>query len=96
MELAATSALFGEAQNSPRVFGVKGAIGHTLGAAGGIEIALCAKCLLEGLIPPTVGCDSPESLNIVLEKTPFSGDQILSSNSGFGGTNVAVLLEKLS
>lgn len=94
MELLAVRSLFGE--NSPMVFGVKGAIGHTLGAAGGIEIALCGKCLLEGMIPPTVGCKNPESSKVVLDKTTFPGKNILTSNSGFGGVNAAVLMEKQS
>ncbi len=94
MELLAAHSLFGE--NSPKIFGVKGAIGHTLGAAGGIEIALCGKCLSEKIIPPTVGCKTPESPGVVLERAPFPGENILTSNSGFGGVNAAVLLEKLS
>lgn len=94
MELLAARSLFGD--NSPMVFGVKGAIGHTLGAAGGIEIALCGKCLLEGMIPPTVGCKTPESPRVVLDRTTFPGKNILTSNSGFGGINAAVLMEKLS
>lgn len=94
MELIAAHALF--ENNSPKIFGVKGAIGHTLGAAGGIEIALCGKCLSEKIIPPTVGCKTPESPGVVIERTPFPGKNILTSNSGFGGVNAAVLLEKLS
>jgi 3-oxoacyl-[acyl-carrier-protein] synthase II len=94
MELLATRTLF--AENSPLLFGVKGAIGHTLGAAGGIEIALCSKCLSEGTIPPTVGCKTPESATVVLNRTTFPGQNILTSNSGFGGINAAVLMEKIS
>lgn len=94
MELLAMHALFGD--NAPLVFGVKGAIGHTLGAAGGIEIALCGKCLLEGMIPPTVGCKTPESPRVIMDRTTFPGKNILTSNSGFGGVNAAVLMEKVS
>jgi 3-oxoacyl-[acyl-carrier-protein] synthase II len=94
MELAAIRSLFGD--NPPPVFGVKGAVGHTLGAAGGIEIALCGKCLSAGMIPPTVGCKTPEFPGVVLDKTTFPGKNILTSNSGFGGVNAAVLMEKLS
>ncbi len=53
MELTAFRALFGS-RDLP-MHSVKGAIGHTLGAAGGIEIALGLKCLEAGKIPPTVG-----------------------------------------
>ncbi len=94
MELLAARSLFGD--EPPPLFGVKGAIGHTLGAAGGIEIALCGKCLSEGLIPATVGCTTPESPGVVLEETVFAGRNIITSNSGFGGINAAILMEKLS
>lgn len=94
MELLATHSVFGD--ESPPIFGVKGAIGHTLGAAGGIEIALCGKCLEEGVLPPTVGCGSPESPLVTLERTKFSGENIITSNSGFGGVNAAILMERLA
>lgn len=94
MELLAARSVFGDA--SPPLFGVKGAIGHTLGAAGGIEIALCGKCLQEGVLPPTVGCTDPESSLVTLERTEFSGESIITSNSGFGGVNAAVVMERLA
>lgn len=94
MELLAVESVFGN--NGPKVFGVKGAIGHTLGAAGGIEVALSGKCLGQGILPPTVGCKNPESPNIVLDKTEFPGENLLTSNSGFGGINAAILMERLS
>ncbi len=94
MELSAAKSLFGD--DIPPVFGVKGAIGHTLGAAGGIEIALCGRCLSEGILPPTVGCAKPEISNVVMEKTGFQGKNILTSNSGFGGINAAVIMENMS
>ncbi len=94
MELKAARAVFGEIL--PPVFGIKGAIGHTLGAAGGIEIALCGRCLADGTIPPTVGCKAPESASIVIERTALPGNNIITSNSGFGGVNAAVLLENIS
>lgn len=92
MELSAIHSLFDN--HIPPVFGVKGAIGHTLGAAGGIEIALCSKSLQEGIIPPTVGCNVPESPHVVMQTTTFPGKNILTSNSGFGGVNAAVVMEK--
>lgn len=92
MELLAARTVFGD-KPTP-IFGIKGAIGHTMGAAGGIEIAVCAKCLEHGVLPPTVGCVTPETADIVMEKKPFEGKNILTSNSGFGGINAAVMMEK--
>jgi len=77
---------------------IKGAIGHTLGAAGGIEIALCVKMLKEKMMPGTYGFLDPEKGSETIispEARPFKGDYILTTNSGFGGTNAAVILKKV-
>src|SRR5205807_1485306 len=53
MEAVAIARVFG-----PRgvpVNSIKGAIGHTLGAAGAFEAVLCLQVLAERIVPPTVG-----------------------------------------
>lgn len=93
MELTAFADVFGD-RRIP-VSSIKGAVGHTLGAAGGIEVALCLNALAEGLLPPTVGCDRPEELaegRVSATAAPFDGDYLLSTNSGFGGVNAALVL----
>lgn len=93
MELTAFRALFGE--HSIPIHSVKGAIGHTLGAAGGIETALGLRSLAEGIIPPTVGFTNPETGAqgcVRSEAAPMTGDVLLKTNSGFGGVNGALLL----
>jgi 3-oxoacyl-(acyl-carrier-protein) synthase len=74
---------------------VKGAIGHTLGAAGVIEAALAVQALESGVIPPTVGLDEPEPGSGLVsgrEAQALLHPAILSCNSGFGGINAAVRL----
>jgi 3-oxoacyl-[acyl-carrier-protein] synthase II len=93
MELTAFAAIFGE-RRLP-IHSVKGAIGHTLGAAGGIEVALGARMLAAQLVPPTVGCGEPEAAaegQVSDRAVPFSGEWLLTTNSGFGGINAALLL----
>ena len=95
MELAAFHSIFGA--RKPSVYSVKGAIGHTLGAAGGIEVAIGIKSLSEKCIPPTVGLISPEEgarglVSSQPQKT--KGDYLLTTNSGFGGVNAAVILKR--
>jgi 3-oxoacyl-[acyl-carrier-protein] synthase II len=95
MELAAFEQLF-EDRRRP-VYSIKGAIGHTLGAAGGIEIALGLKALSEGVVPPTVGFSQGEDRTIgrvSSEAAVFPGNHLLSTNSGFGGINAALILAK--
>jgi 3-oxoacyl-(acyl-carrier-protein) synthase len=93
MELAAVEAVFGE-RRFP-VFSIKGAIGHTLGAAGGIDAAVCVNALAERQLPPTAGLESPEPRaegRVSRYSQAFEGGNILTSNSGFGGINAALLV----
>jgi 3-oxoacyl-[acyl-carrier-protein] synthase II len=95
MELTSYRKIFGE-RNIP-VFSVKGAMGHTIGATGGIEAALCLKSLSIGIIPPTTGliaADEGARGLVSNEPVMMDGDYILSTNSGFGGVNAAVILGK--
>jgi 3-oxoacyl-[acyl-carrier-protein] synthase II len=95
MELKAFNQVFG-GRKMP-IYSVKGSIGHTLGAAGGIEVSLATKALAEQIIPPTAGFENPEegAEGLVSSKpAPFKGDYMLTTNSGFGGINAAIILEK--
>jgi 3-oxoacyl-[acyl-carrier-protein] synthase II len=95
MELRAIDTVFG--RRPFPVFSVKGAVGHTLGAAGAIEALLCADALDEGVVPPTTGCEQPEARGvgrISEERQEFDGRRVMTTNSGFGGINAALIFEK--
>ncbi|HBA88212.1 MAG TPA: beta-ketoacyl synthase [Geobacter sp.] len=95
MELTAFGAVFG-GRRLP-VHSVKGSIGHTLGAAGGIEVALGLRCLEAGTLPPTVGLREPEEMGegaVSCSAQPIRGRYLLSTNSGFGGVNAALILRQ--
>jgi 3-oxoacyl-[acyl-carrier-protein] synthase II len=98
MEMAAISAVFGEATPRIPVNSIKGAIGHTLGAAGSFEAIMCVKALREGLIPPTAGCeviDPACPLDVVRQtarRVPLR--TVLSTSSAFAGNNAAIVLAK--
>jgi len=81
----------------PPIHSVKGALGHCLGAAGVIETAIAIKSLETGLVPPTVGLQTPEKLiskSVVFEKArELQHPSILKCNSGFGGINAAIILK---
>jgi 3-oxoacyl-[acyl-carrier-protein] synthase II len=94
MELTAFQAVFGT--RAVPVQSVKGAIGHTLGAAGGIEVALGLKALNCRVIPPTVGFRKPEQGVagwVSALPLPVTGPYLLTTNSGFGGVNAALVLK---
>lgn len=95
MELVAFRTLFGERRVPTN--SIKGAIGHTLGAAGGIEVALGLKCLENRMLPPTVGLMEPEEAAegfVSSSGQPIEGSYLLSTNSGFGGVNAALILRR--
>lgn len=93
MELKAFRQVFG-ARKVP-MYSIKGAIGHTLGAAGAIEVTLGFKALSSQIVPLTAGFANPEKGaegQVSLESQPVSGDYLLTTNSGFGGVNAALVL----
>jgi 3-oxoacyl-[acyl-carrier-protein] synthase II len=95
MELNVFNQIFAD-QPSP-VYSIKGAIGHTMGAAGGIEAAVGIHTLRENIVPPTTGLRNPEKEaegRVRAEPMPFYGDRLLTTNSGFGGINAAIILSK--
>jgi len=93
MEIAAFKELFG--QYKVPFHSVKGALGHTLGAAGAIETVIAIESLQKQLLPPTIGLKEPnkESADLVSsEIQKFSDGHLLLTNSGFGGVNAALIL----
>ena len=95
MEITAFNDIFN--QNIPPMFSLKGAMGHTLGPCGLIETIISLKCLNDGRVPGTVGLRNAESNSeYCLSNTPetIAGDYLLTTNSGFGGINAALLVER--
>lgn len=77
----------------------KGFTGHTLGAAGAIEVVFSALALREGWLPPSVGFSNPDSeIGIIptIEKTTVDGDTAISTSLAFGGNNAVVVLGRKS
>ncbi len=75
----------------------KGATGHTLGAAGGVEAIICALALRHGLLPAglnTTRIDPDLPLDYLLENREQAVARVLSNSFGFGGTNCSLVLGK--
>ncbi|HAN54858.1 MAG TPA: beta-ketoacyl-[acyl-carrier-protein] synthase II, partial [Betaproteobacteria bacterium] len=71
----------------------KGATGHTLGAAGGVEAVICALALQHGLQPAglnTRQTDPALPLNYLLDNRNQPMTYVLSNSFGFGGTNCSL------
>ena len=87
----AVSAVFGSGVSCSST---KGATGHTLGAAGGVEAVICALALQNGLLPAglnTQQLDSTLALDYVLENREQPVARVLSNSFGFGGTNCSLI-----
>jgi 3-oxoacyl-[acyl-carrier-protein] synthase-1/3-oxoacyl-[acyl-carrier-protein] synthase II len=97
-DLAETTALASLGFTSTPLISTKGATGHTLGAAGGIEAVLCLRALQERRTFGTIGCLEPDPnlpFKPVTQNDRFdlSGRIGLSHSLAFGGGNAALVLE---
>jgi 3-oxoacyl-[acyl-carrier-protein] synthase II len=94
MEMMTFEHIFGD--RPVPTFSIKGAIGHTMGAAGGIESAVAIRSLQEKIIPPTVGLKEPDAGargKVSSACQQIRGKKILKTSSGFGGLNAVVVLQ---
>ena len=96
-ESRALLALAGEAAGRKiPVMSVKGATGHTLGAAGAIEAILTARAVATSCVPPTTGFAEPDPdcpVNVVREPLEDYPQKVALSNSlGFGGHNAVLAI----
>lgn len=92
-EARAVRKLFGKTH--PPLSSVKGAMGHTLAAAGAAEAVIAAICIDNQILPGTTGCRVPDkALGIapILRPRPQSLNTVLSNSFGFGGNNAALVI----
>jgi 3-oxoacyl-[acyl-carrier-protein] synthase-1/3-oxoacyl-[acyl-carrier-protein] synthase II len=80
------------------VVSTKGATGHTLGAAGGVEAVFTLMALNDGEVSGTVGCLEPDPTFAfpVLQQgqtVPLNGRTGISQSLAFGGSNSALVIE---
>ncbi len=77
------------------VTALKGAIGHTLGAAGALEAVSTVLSIVEDRVPPVIGLEDSEfDLDFVRETRECRVDCALSVNFAFGGHNAALRVER--
>ena len=98
-ETAAIKQVFGEHAYKLAISSTKSMTGHLMGAAGGVEIAVTALALHDGIIPPTINYEHPDpecDLDYVPHTARRADIKIAISNSmGFGGHNAVVVLGKV-
>jgi 3-oxoacyl-[acyl-carrier-protein] synthase II len=95
-ETLAIKNAFGESARTVMVSSTKSMTGHMLGAAGGVEAAVCALALRDGVVPPTINYVTPDSacdLDFVPNAARRTRVRAAISNSfGFGGSNASLVL----
>ncbi|HPR62719.1 MAG TPA: beta-ketoacyl-ACP synthase II [Thermoanaerobaculia bacterium] len=98
VEIQAVKEVFGSHADELVMNSSKSMIGHTLGAAGGVESAVTVLTLYHGLAHPTVNLENPDEgcdLNLCREGSIQRDFRIGLNNSfGFGGTNACVLFRR--
>ena len=100
IETQAIKTAFGPDAYRLKVSSIKGAIGHCLGAAGGIEGVTCALALRDNYCPPTLNLDEPAP-ECDLDYIPKVGVSVplravMSLSLGFGGHNSAIIFKRFT
>ena len=97
-ETMAIKKAFGEHAYSLAISSTKSMTGHLLGAAGGLESAICAVAIRNSLLPPTINYENPDpecDLDYVANSARSADlEHVLSNSFGFGGTNACLIFSK--
>lgn len=100
-DIAETLALkraFGSYAKSVAISSTKSMIGHTLGAAGGVEAICTVLAIRDQVAPPTINLENPDpecDLDYVPNTAREMPIEIAISNSfGFGGTNGTLVFRR--
>lgn len=98
LETLAIKKLFKEHANKIAVSSTKSMTGHLLGAAGGLEAAVCVLAIRDGVVPPTINYEFPDpdcDLDYVPNQSRRMPVRVALSNSfGFGGHNVTLVFKE--
>ncbi len=92
-EARALQALF--ADNPPPLSSIKGAMGHSLAAAGAVEALISALVVSRNLLPANTRCQQPDpELGLTPPASPINRhvSAVLSNSFGFGGNNAALVI----
>lgn len=95
IEAKAIHAVYG---NSPKVSGLKGYMGHTMGSCGVIETIATIYMIQEGVIVPTLNLDNIDPrcamINHVTQLTNTDVNIASIQNFAFGGVNTCLFVKK--
>ncbi|HEY6514913.1 MAG TPA: beta-ketoacyl-[acyl-carrier-protein] synthase family protein [Steroidobacteraceae bacterium] len=93
----AVASVFADRGRPVEASSTKGATGHTLGAAGGLEAVICALSLRHEFLPGSANTqqvDAPAGLQYLCANRYRAVARVLSNSFGFGGSNCALVLAR--
>jgi len=98
IETGVIKKVFGERAYQTPISSTKSMIGHTLGAAGAIELIASILSIKHQFIPPTINYEFPDP-ECDLDYVPNIGRKalistVLKNSYGFGGKNSAIIIRK--
>jgi 3-oxoacyl-[acyl-carrier-protein] synthase II len=97
-ETAAIKLAFGDHAKRVPISSTKSMIGHTLGAAGGVEAVATVMQLTRGTLHPTINYETPDpacDLDYIPNQARKADIDVAMSNSfGFGGQNAVLVFKK--
>ena len=98
-ELEAFKTILGDHARNVSITATKSAIGHTLGAAGGIGTIAAISAIRAGCVPPTLNLVDPSPAMGELDCTPLTSRArdiraALVNAFGFGGQNSALIVRR--
>jgi len=99
VETVAIKMVFGAHARKVAISSTKSMTGHLLGAAGGLETAICALAVRDQVMPPTTNYETPDP-ECDLDYVPNTARQApieyaLSNSFGFGGTNGCLVFKRV-
>ena len=97
-ETVAIKEVFGSAARKLIASSTKSAIGHSLGASGGIELVATIRALVHSVVPPTINLDNPDE-RCNLDYCPNTArdrkiNVAMNNSFGFGGHNACIVVRR--
>ncbi|QEH33984.1 3-oxoacyl-[acyl-carrier-protein] synthase 2 [Aquisphaera giovannonii] len=98
IETLAIKKVFGDQAYKVPISSTKSMMGHLIAAAGSVEAIVCLLTIRDGILPPTMNLDHPDS-DCDLDYIPHEArrkhvDVALSNSFGFGGQNITLILRR--
>jgi 3-oxoacyl-[acyl-carrier-protein] synthase II len=97
-ETRAVKRVFGEHAYRLCISSTKSAVGHLLGASGGVEAVATIQAMQHDLVPPTINLDEPDP-ECDLDYAPNTAQDrkvacAMSNSFGFGGHNASIVFRR--